>query len=216
MSDSSVTNNIIPPVRKNFDEHYEIEKKLKKYLQESFSTDRTFKYSRDISDSKLRIAVEYPDINETPDFVPHIVISNISTSNNPNATLFHNFFRDVKDENGNILYEEQLYFLRYSVTMFCVAGNSSLCKDLSTKLQRKLSVTDVYYISDIMNLNIEGDVVKGPATLRQQFPVKMYESAVQFSGTMCCMYRRKYGNTDFITDVPLTDITVKVEDFNEQ
>lgn len=194
----------------DFDENYEVEKRLSRYLKAAFSNDDKFRYTDDMKTRTLNVCVEFPEVTkETPFFVPCIVISGIQSRINPNQTLFSNFFRDIYDEDGNILYQDQLYSYVFSVTMFCVTESSATCKTLTSKVQRKLAIWDIHKLGSFGNLNIESEIATGPPAMRQQFPSRVWEAPISFQGRMLCIFRRKYGS-DFnqYIDCELHDVQV--------
>lgn len=185
----------LTPVSENFNEVYEIEGKLKRFFERVFAGHRQFPFLKnDPAKSKVKIVVELPDDPQIIAKIPHIVISNVSGQIDPNMGLWHNFGRDIYGDHGEILYQEQLYSFQYNVTIFCVTGNSSTCKDLGLAVQKALAVVGVYDISELQGMHLASPVSVGPPVLRQQHPQVNFECAITFAGTLTCTYRRLYAD----------------------
>ncbi len=195
-----------------YNEVYEIEKRMRFFLEKVFTGDKKFSFDKDEEKSKLKVEVEYPDIPDIIKKTPHLVISGINGRINPSATLFHNFYRDIYGTNGEILYQEQLYSFQFNATIFCVTGSSATCKDLGNRVQKEISISEVYKISELLGLNLESEVTIGPPVIRQQHPFRMFECAVSFAGRLLCKSRRKYADDNTkLTESTLENIIVKTK-----
>lgn len=209
---SATENRDAESLNEEYNEVYEIEKRIKFFLEKVFTGDRKFPFDKDEEKSKLKVVVEYPDIPDVIKKTPHLVISGINGRINPSATLFHNFYKDIYGDNGEILYQEQLYSYQFNATIFCVTGSSATCKDLGNKVQKEISISEVYRISELMGLNLESEVMVGPPVIRQQHPFRMFECAVSFAGRLLCKNRRKYADDNTkLSDATLENIVVKTK-----
>ena len=198
------------PMKKNFNAVYEIQKRLTFFLRDYFSKDDIFHFVLDQSQSKLKIVTEYPDTPDIIQKIPHLVISGVQGRISPNTSMFHNFFRDVYGDEGQILYQERLYSFDFNATIFCVANNSSSCLDLGNAVQNAFAVSGIFDSSDYYGLN-HSDVVLGTPVIRQQHPFRIYESAVSLGGQLQCIERREYSNDFTKAKVPAVLKNVKIK-----
>ena len=205
----------LTPVSVDYDIEYEIEKRITLFLRSVFEKDSQFQYNKDETRSGLIITTDYPDIQAAPLSIPHIVITGISHRMNPQQFYLNNFYRDVFI-NDVLCYEEHEHLWQYSVTLSCMAQSSSLCKDLSGRVQRYLGAYYHMYFSELQNLNISSDIAKGNVVATQQHPHRVFECALAFQGAMEIRTRLQY--QDFLIHrknvtpgLPVQDIGINVE-----
>jgi hypothetical protein len=156
----------------------EIEKRFVIGLRAIFENDSYFIYNEDDETTKVIITPEYPD----KDIVlktPHLIVTNISYNMDTQTSFYNNFYDTAYDKNGFEIGKKFATVIPYNANILCLA-EYYLSKDLANKVvdYAGFSAREVF---DYMGLNVK-NLSKSPTGAQQQFPEKIFETAVSIQG----------------------------------
>lgn len=190
-----------------FDAEYEIEKKFTKGLRSIFEKDSRFVYNKSQKESELAITIDYPDAAVAIERVPHIIVTGVSLSNNTQNSFGYNFHRDVIHKGMVNGAQEYAYIIPYNVTILC-AGQQNTSKDLASRVHWYITFAAAEYMSETLGLQIT-DVRKGQCSPSKQYPDKLFDTAIQITGTLYWVGTKCPENSMASIDKPLKNVNIK-------
>jgi len=157
----------------------EIEAKLIRGFRRIFEFDDQFRYNTNMGETGVVITPSFPD-KEFPFKVPHIVIAEIGFDYNPEFSLSNNFYSDLA-HNGIMNYGTQhVSTIPYSASLICLA-EYDMSRNLANRAFYYASFRAYEYLSNILKLNLKG-ISKSPTSMREQYPEKIFQTAVNIRG----------------------------------
>lgn len=190
-----------------FNVEYELEKRFIKGLRAIFEKDSDFSYNNDEEVTGVVITTDYPEDQEVPLKIPHLIITGIGFQSSTENTFGYNFMADEKAfglVNGVQSYAN---IVPYSLTIIC-AGNRNDSKDLASKLSEYITFSASYYLNETMDLQIS-TINKSPTGPSKQFPQKLFETNISIQGTLYWIGRKGPEAALDDIDKPLKNINIR-------
>lgn len=186
---------------------YEIEKKFIKGFRAVFEKDDEFKFDLDEKLNQIKVTTDYPEDENAPCKIPHIVITDIAYQLNVQNFFGYNFYSDKSAngmDNGSQQYAQ---VIPYSATIVCTGGKS-ISKDLANKVQWYLSFAAAHYFNEELGLSLL-NISKSRTSPSKQFPEKVFDTPISISGTLYWLGVKGPENVLGDIDQPLHDINIK-------
>ena len=192
-----------------FDAEYELGVKITKGFRSIFEKDTRFVYNKNHKETGIIITVDYPEEStlELPEFVPHLVVSQITFQSNPQNSFSYNFMRDIEVNDIKNGAQQYAFMIPYSVTLLCV-GDANTSRELSSRVNWYATFAGINFLSEKLGLQIS-NIQKGAMMPSKQFPKKVYDTPINMAGTYYWVGTKGPEDALYDIDKPLKNINIK-------